>query len=257
MINVEDFREASLQLDNSLAEANLISFPIRLQRAELAADILSFSPVFREIHIKAVQDCVEQTRLFNVLEAENPIKHFDTLGEMQDNFTDKESREKLDRYFDQSKQLMRMTDKSSASLRVGYKAFFYFIRTYHDSLYKTLLSIIRQQAGRASAMTDTFDHKKKEFKLNNPVAQIIRTSYPDYINWFLSWREKRNAIKTGVGIAYIGPSYDLGISFNKLNENGEFIPNFEVIRITDVISALTASTKITSIAQKEVIHRIH
>ena len=264
---VEQFREAYLQLDSYLAKTACVRFSVRIRAGELASDILSFCPVFVEVHTQAMRDSTEQTRQ---LAAEWPMQKVEKLIGMtkqmpyylRNEIPPEEFKKFLDEMpklswsFEKFQQHFKMTDDSFAKLRANYKGLFYIIRAYQDALYNVLLEITGERAGAFTSMYDAFCSDKRDFEAKNPVAEILKAFYPEYLEWFLDWREKRNLITSGVGCAFEGPSDDLGIAFRAFDTSAGSSADYAgAVRISDVIGALKASAGLASLALEQAIRR--
>jgi len=136
-----------------------------------------------------------------------------------------------------SKIRMGMKTGYQNELATVYKALFYFVRAYQDTLYGTLLVLNGQSAGPFTSMQSCMG--KKENKYRNKINLVI----PEYIDWFLQWREKRNRIKSGVSCSFTGPADQLGVIFNivKGKENAIVSDLKSAVRLEDAVEAIKMS----------------
>lgn len=102
-----------------------------------------------------------------------------------------------------------------------YKAYFFFIRSYQDAIYKFLLCLQEQKAGSYSSMKDAIDEKKNTFKTSNIVGKYLHKYLQshEYVSWFLDFREKRNRIKYGVQEAYSAKDYQPSLILCEVRDN--------------------------------------
>lgn len=84
-------------------------------------------------------------------------------------------------------------------LAVGYKALFFFLRAFQDLAYAMLLELAGQKSGAGTSMADCFKREKGGRPSNNAVRGMIVKDVPGYEEWFLHFREHRNALKRGRG----------------------------------------------------------
>lgn len=74
-------------------------------------------------------------------------------------------------------------------LEVLYKAFFYFLRVYHDEVNAILLKISGCEVGPKSSMNSSIRNDQ------SPVTQAILPKLPNYPDWFRDMRNRRNFLK--------------------------------------------------------------
>jgi hypothetical protein len=120
-------------------------------------------------------------------------------------------------------------------LRVVYKALFFFVRMLQDAQYRALWeALTKRRSGGGSSMA-------KAMNPRNEVGAYLQTVVPDYLDWFVGWRGKRNALKDGVGFSFVGPSEDLGITFNQITEEGGVVADLSEagsVRVGDAAEAM-------------------
>jgi len=228
-MNIEEkFVETIVQLkeiiktlqDNLSQESNFNN----LQRHKVTSsgyDIAYFSSIFMAVHKKAKRLWSDEEKLMNKL---GPLEF--------------------------SKIRMGMRTDYQNELATVYKALFYFVRAYQDTLYGTLLVLDGQSVGPFTSMQSCVG--KKENKYRNKINLAI----PEYIDWFSRWREKRNRIKSGVSCSLAKPANQLGVIFNivKGKENAIVSDLKSVVTLKDAVEAIKMSYKlakyINSIATK-------
>ena len=195
-----------------------------LQRHKVTSsgyDIVYFSSIFMDIHKKAERAWSDEEKLMNKL---GPLEFF--------------------------KVRMGMRTGYQNELATVYKALFYFVRAYQDTLYGTLLVLDGQSAGPFTSMQSCVE--KKENKYRNKINLAI----PGYIDWFSRWRHKRNMIKSGVSCSLAKPADQLGVVFNivKGKENAMLSDLKSVVTLKDAVEAIEMSYKlaryVNSIATK-------
>ena len=133
-----------------------------LQRHKVTSsgyDIVYFSSILMAVHKKAERVWNDEEKLMNEL---GPLEF--------------------------SKIRMGMKTDYQNELATVYKALFYFVRAYQDTLYGTLLVLDGQSAGPFTSMQSCV--RKEENKYRNKISLAI----PEYIDWFSRWRE--NAIES-------------------------------------------------------------
>lgn len=228
---VERLRSAYLELDHYLSTTRIVSHRCRFRAAECASDILKFSTVFRDAHLIAV-GCLSKSeqmlsRVIQISEKGVP-------------------------FFAQShlKAAIEVSAGAEDRLQVAYKALFYFFRAYQDALHNVILEIEGHTAGQHSSMTDAIDWKKQCYENGKPVAEVLKSCFPEYLDWFCDWRKKRNDVKLGASFSIAGPAEDPGIGFTMIDEKtgGVVVDCSKSVHISDVIEALKASVRLARIA---------
>ena len=224
----EKFVETIVQLkeiikilqDNLFQKSNFNN----LQRHKVTSsgyDIVYFSSIFMDMHKRAECAWSDEEKSMNKL---GPLEF--------------------------SKVRMRMRTDYQNELATVYKALFYFVRAYQDTLYGTLLVLDGHSAGSFTSMQSCMG--KKENKYRNKISLAI----PEYIDWFSRWREKRNRIKSGVSCSLAKPANQLGVIFNivKGKENAIVSDLKSVVTLKDAVESIKMSYKlakyINSIATK-------
>ncbi len=182
-----------------------------LQRHKVTSsgyDIVFFSSIFMAAYRKAERAWGDEERLMN------------KLGP-----------------FEFSKISMRMKTDYQNELAIVFKALFYFVRAYQDTLYGTLLVLDGQSVGPFTSMQSCIG------KIENRYRNRIDLAVPEYIDWFLRWREKRNRIKSGVSCSLAKPANQLGVIFNivKGKENAIVSDLKSVVTLQDAVEAMKMS----------------
>ncbi len=182
-----------------------------LQRHKVTSsgyDIVYFSSIFMDVHKKAERAWSDEEKLMNKL---GPLEF--------------------------SKIRMGMKIDYQNELATVYKALFYFVRAYQDTLYGTLLVLDGQSAGPFASMQSCVG--KKENRYRNKINLAI----PAYIDWFSQWREKRNRIKSGISCSLAKPANQLGVIFNviKGKKNAMVSDLKSVVTLQDAVEAIEMS----------------
>jgi hypothetical protein len=254
----EEFRKAYLELDSFTAETRLVRYSIRVQAGELAADVLGFCPLFREAYVEAVAASARQTEAVNASYARFDFKEWSKKMEQLSEFKDAPPSDFAEFLRNMPSPAMpsvaffSLTDIPFGKLRAATKAFFFFIRAYQDALYRMALQVIdASESGRYSAMTKAFfiDEKAGSGTFNlNPVAKHLKGAFPEYCDWFISFRNKRNLIKNGIGSGYSGPDDNLGVVLAMPDGKGGAVVDCSLgITISDWALALRVSAKLANI----------
>jgi hypothetical protein len=161
-------------------------------------------------------------------------------------------REKLDfkKAWRRTKRKMRRVAELSQTLGASYKAFFYFVRSYQDINYKVLLLLTGQRYGEFSSIAQILDEENKCFRQKNSVGRILAASFPEYVGWFLEFREMRNAIKTGILTGAKLVEADPSIVFVRLGKLG--YETDRTFSVCDLIEAIDKTTKLTQITYRNI-----
>lgn len=212
-VGAGDLREASERLDRAVPGRRLRS-PCAMHAAELASDILVVVPLLDEARETIVsawreEEAVTQTTVI--------LKIPGTRADNAD-----------------ARRLFSFT-----------KAFYLFVRAYHDSLYGVLFELATGNPAGDRRM------QKAAHQAQNPVGEVIREHLPEYFDWFERWRAQRNAIKDGVGFSTVGPIEDLGVAFTDFTDFGGVrvsLHNTNIVRVSDLVAALSTSAALTNLA---------
>jgi hypothetical protein len=134
---------------------------------------------------------------------------------------------------------------ATGKLGTAYKAFFYFVRAYQDTVYRMILNV-HGQNWRATQTTMNRAHKDR-----NLVGVLLRARLPEYLPWFAEWREKRNQIKDGVTTGWAGPDTDLGLVFNDIIVTPTTYASrtdiSTAIRLSEAATAMSMSAGVTTL----------
>jgi hypothetical protein len=202
------------RLDELLMQSGIVHEPERMRAAQLATDTAFAALLFEEAHQARAEEWVAEEQQPGSL-----ALHF-TTGIL----------------------IRKLVPAQRLILQL--KALHFFLRAYQDAMYALLFELV---IGKRAGNTRMQVIIKKEA---NPVGEKIRDKLPNYIEWFVSWREQRNRIKDGVSFATIGPATDLGIIAATFNEEGGYTlrPEGPAIRAGDIIEALRMSTHLADLA---------
>lgn len=94
------------------------------------------------------------------------------------------------------------TSMQHTKMAVMMKYLIFSIRAYQDAVYKVGASVFGMKNGKGSTMKKAIDADKKVFQIGNPVAEIIKSQLPEYLDWYCELREWRNLIKLGQGAGH-------------------------------------------------------
>ncbi len=208
-----DLRNASELLDRAVVGRGTRS-STTMHASELVSDILVLTPLLedaREQIISAWREEETATRTVLILKIQ---------GRREDN--------------EDARRLFALA-----------KAFFLFVRAYHDALYGVIFELITGQPAGDRRM------QKAAQREGNPVGRVIREQMPEYFDWFEQYRAQRNSIKNGVGFSTVGPTEDLGIAFTDFTAPGGVrvsLHEKNVVRVSDLDAALKVSTALTRLA---------
>lgn len=135
-------------------------------------------------------------------------------------------------------------------LQVAFKAVLLFVRVHQDALYTVLAKLLtRGDLGRS--MQDAFKTKAREAR--HPVWAFIDERLPSYTDWFPSWRDKRNRLKSADSFSLAGPEHDPGVRFNDFTRHGGVVVDLrrDVIAVSDVARAIELSAQLTALVADE------
>jgi len=263
-ITIEDFQSDILACSRDLAEWVGINHIQRLRMTDLGQDIVSFSEHFIRAHINATMWMIDNVYEASRGDIQKPpnMEDFQAYlsGEQE---LDPQAKNKIQAYLeDGQRRLERMArlHKSRAAqrskeavggLKTCYKAYFFFIRAFHDACYGVLLNLNGQTPGNYSSMNHCIDRKV------SPIFEKI-VSIPGYIVWFKDFKKKRDLIKKGINFSLCGPQWDVGVGFDTVTPEGGSVTNVaegsHKFRLGDLISALKYSTAIVELISREIPH---
>ena len=245
-------------LDSYLATTGIVEPEWRFNAGIATFDILSICAILRPIHQEAVTLTQEQTRRFAA--SQPPIAvtaHLNALFHHVFETEDENERQKrAAEYMRQQQQLApldlddavttaRMTQAIDTKLMITYKSLFYFVRVHQDAMYCVLRRLVGLPVSKAyeKRSLGTVLLKDSSPNPNHPVAKVLTTRLPDYIPWFIRWRDRRNKVKEGVQFSIAGPAENIGIGFTRLDyTTGGLIVDCapeNAVRLSDVVEALT------------------
>lgn len=211
----EKLKETIVQLKETIdtlqdSLSNRSSFN-NLQRHKVTSsgyDIAFFSSIFMDIHKKAERAWSNDEKLMNEL---GPLEHSTISMEMRKSYQNE--------------------------LGTVYKAMFYFVRAYQDTLYGSLRELSGEPAGKYTTIMECLSKKGKQYR------DKINKAIPGYFDWFILWREKRNKIKSGISCSLGKQSDQLGIILSDVDGEKNAIRSDMKSLVTpeDVIKAVKMS----------------
>jgi len=217
---VARLKQAYLDLDHCLSSTHVVSHRTRHQAGVGASDIVTFCiTIFKDAHADAVNRLTESSHILGAA-IFNPQL---------------------------IKKGLNVSSDACSKLIVSYKALFYFVRAYQDALYKVMLEIEGQSPGYGSMATASQNPRNK-------VAEILNIYLPEYKQWFINWKKKRDDVKLGANFSISGPEEILGISFVTVNEDSGGIvidcSESKAVRISDIVEAINFSAKLATVASQ-------
>lgn len=256
-IAVKDFQAELKACGQSLAEHEGINHIQRHRMSDLGQDMISFSECFVRAHINAIMWVLDDVHEINQRLPLNPPDWETVEVCLSDSRQlDQQTRENVQAHFDESqKSLKRMvrrqkskaakrSEESTWELKAGYKAYFFFIRAFHDASYGVLLNLCGSTPGAYTSMNRCITRKV------SPIFEQIET-IPGYIDWFKAFKKKRDLVKSGVNFSLCGPQWDVGVGFNKITQEGGVLvsagQNGNQFRIGDLLSAYRYSLAIVKL----------
>ena len=255
-IAVEDFQAELKDCGQGLAEYVGINHIQRHRMSDLGQDMISFCECFARAHINATMWVSDDVHEMNRRLSPNPpdwqdIHKFLSGNQQLDQQTqDKvqahldESQKGLDRMVRRQKsQAAKRSEESMRELKASYKAYFFFIRAFHDASYGVLLNLNGLNPGKYSSMNKCIT------KQNDIYKQI--DLIPGYVDWFKAFKKKRDLVKGGVNFSLCGPQWDVGVGFNKITQDGGLVVSADMnegkVRIGDLTSAFRFSFAIVKL----------
>jgi hypothetical protein len=278
---VSEFEAALSQLSSSLALIDGFSVKWRHRFGNSAYDIVSYVQILKFIYVRAEAYVQEQSVMHYTMQKmeDELLRQFASSDGLQQSVQEEEARviseipleirvelrlkflfeKKLtaviaggdfsEAFSQNLKQLADLRKKYWDDFRskhdpfrelgITFKAMFYFIRSCQDNLYSVALLLLSQEAPKSPSMMKAVNNPR------NPIAGILG-SIPEYKEWFIKWREKRNKIKEGVGTGYTGVGDGLGVIFDKLDEkNNGIIASLakeNVVYFADIVEAISMTT---------------
>ena len=137
-------------------------------------------------------------------------------------------------------------DPQAERLAVAFKSVFFYIRACQDDLYGLLLLALTGSRHGQPSMNRAVKNPL------NPVAVLLSSELPGYLDWFANWRDQRNNIKNGCNFGIVGPNVDLGIVFSQVTAPNASHISFQggrVIKLAHIAQALDYSGHLTRLAR--------
>lgn len=214
---------------------NLASFRVQIQAQSLATDVGYLAMVMRDLHLAAMREVSDE------MDSDNEEYNAYLAKRM-------EAESSLvvdDKFFRDQPRRERKFPMALAKLGAVFKAFLFPIRGYQDAIYKVGLCVAGQPVGGKSSMTRAVDVRNSRFIADNPVAEMLKTTNPEYPAWFASLRGHRDFIKYGAGNGYsLGKNFVTGATTVSitLDTSSENKPS---VSLDDISRALRMSTEAT------------
>lgn len=261
-ITTEDFEEELVACGRELAEWRGANHIQRHRMADLGQDMLGFREGFARAHINAamwvLDDANEAARGFT-----EPRPKWEDFWAYFSAETDlpADAKRAVESHIEAGRQqVARMvrrqksragiqSQESARELKAAYKAYFFFIRAFHDACYGVLLNQSGATPGAYSSMRKCID------KQVQPIFGKI-TAIPGYTDWFRSFKSKRDQIKLGANFSLCGPQWDVGVGFNRITAEGGVVvnagPDGSNFRLGDLVAAFRYSTALLKVIRRDV-----
>jgi len=258
-ITTEDFEHELRTCGSKLADWNNAHHIQRHRMSDLGQDMLSFRGSLVRAHINAtmwaVDDADEASRGFR-----EPMPNFEDLHAYLSGTTTnlpQDTKEAVEAHLEAGRaRLARMMRRSRSAagtyaqqsvweLKAAYKAYFFFVRAFHDACYGVLLNANGAHPGSYSSMRRCLD--KKVEPIYTSVASI-----PGYVDWFYSFKEKRDEVKRGANFSLVGPQWNVGVGFNRITPEGGLTTGTMTFRLGDLVSAFQYSTALITVIHRNI-----
>lgn len=253
-LTIEDFQDCAKICAQDLSQWVGINHIQRHRMSDLAQDIVSFSENLVRAHINATMWVLDDVQEVSQHISSNPPQWEDLHVFLSGEHTlEPHVEDAVKKHIDEgSKHLERMLKRSKSragqrseeatwELKACYKAYFFFIRAFHDACYGVLLNINGSTPGAYSSMN------KCVTKQVTPMFKQIN-DIPGYVDWFISFKTKRDLIKLGTNFSLCGPQWDVGVGFNRITPEGGVVSdaseNGNKFRLGDLINAIKYSTAV-------------
>ena len=101
----------------------------------------------------------------------------------------------LGQYGRQPQQAMDYPSDSTRRAVSAIKAFYWFLRAYHDSIYRVVVAREGTRPGDKATMA-------RGLREQSPIRVMLDRRLPTYPSEFLAMRERRNRVKRGTGTGW-------------------------------------------------------
>lgn len=140
----------------------------------------------------------------------------------------------------------------SRRVETAFKSVHMWLRAYQDAVCGVLLATRGDAVGRHTSMSD-------RIKPGKPIGQYLAQHLPDYAEWFVEWRDRRNEMKIGalfdLKIEGIPPRLQ-GLTFKYPPGRSATTVTDGFISLDDVIAGLDMSRRLTEVVRAEVEARL-
>ena len=260
-ILIEDFEAAVRDCSQIVSESCKPSHRERHRMVDLGLDISGFVGVMANAHINATMWIVDQSRsdvdgfyganicpeILSDIYAGKRDPTDDEKEEMaRQNASGIEMLKRIVRR-KESKVALKQ-EEATSHLKASYKAYFFFIRAFHDACYAVLLSLHGQDSGPHSSVSNCL---KKKNEYSGMIATIS-----GYEKWFVEFKRKRDVVKRGVNFGLVGPENDVGVLFNTVTTEGGLRsgdPKRDAYRIGDLIEAIRFSIELIKVIKSRAV----
>lgn len=259
-IIIEDFDSDAKNCNKELSKWNGVNHINRARFSDLAQDMVNFSENLVRAHINATMwtlDGIDEINHNSVQKAPDwqdihafvtGERKLDPVAERSVQEHIEQGQKRVERMIRQSKsRAAQRSEEAAWDLKTCYKAYFFFIRAFHDSCYCLLLNLANQNSGNYSSMNKCIQ------KESMPMFEQI-SSISGYVDWFKDFKKKRDAIKIGQNFSLCGSQWNVGISFNEITADNRLVidasPDGKKFRLGDLIIAFQYSTAIVNLIRE-------
>lgn len=253
-ISVEDFDAAARDCYKTLSQWENINHVQGIRFSDLARDMVAFCEFMATAHLNATMWSLDNLHEHTKYRVEPPANHDDFMTYLSGSRDiDPDSIKDIERYISQGQEMVarmqkrsksragQMSEKSAWDLKACYKAYFFFIRAFHDGAYGVLLNLTGQTPGVYSSMNKCIS------KASSPAYDHV-CKIPGYTDWFKYFKAKRDAVKMGQNFSLHNRGREIEIGFNTITNKGGVIVNVSQdenkFGISDLVTAFLFSTKL-------------
>lgn len=252
-LSIEDLQDCVKGCTQKLSQWDGIDHIQNHRMGDLAHDIFSFSENMARAHINATMwvldnthEAIQRRNTTNQPNWEDLQAYITGHPKLEPHVEEavkahiESERKGLDRMVRRKESRAGLRSQEATSeLKACYKAYFFFIRAFHDACYGVLLNLNGLTPGAYSSMNKCI--RKKVEPMYDQICTI-----PGYVEWFTSFKEKRDIIKRGVSFSLLGPESDVGIGFDRITPENSVVVNVSEegnkFRLGDLVSAIEYST---------------
>jgi hypothetical protein len=124
------------------------------------------------------------------------------------------------------------------------KAFYWFLRAYHDAIYRVIVALGGSRPGDEATMA-------RGLAEQSPVREMLDRQLPTYPAEFLAMRERRNRVKRGTGHGSMISSGEVSIHFSSISDDGMEMEIVEEVNRSTIIGDLRMTTRLVEAVNAE------